>query len=127
LSIVTIFAIGIGGFVGSVIRAYLSGIINKTFLHDIPYGTLGVNLIGSLIIGILFAIFSTMEIPSNIKSFLTTGILGGLTTFSTFAIESFWLLKTNYILGILNILLNVIGSITFAGVGFKIFENLLSK
>ncbi len=122
MSLQTILAIGIGGFIGAVLRAYLTILINKTFLHELPFGTLSVNLIGSFLIGVLFVFFSTIEIAPNIKSFLTTGILGGLTTFSTFAIESFLLLKTNYFLGILNILLNVFGSILFAGVGYKLLK-----
>ncbi len=122
MSLQTILAIGIGGFIGAVLRAYLTILINKTFLHELPFGTLSVNLIGSFLIGVLFVFFATIEIAPNIKSFLTTGILGGLTTFSTFAIESFLLLKTNYFLGILNILLNVFGSILFAGVGYKLLK-----
>lgn len=125
MSLQTILAIGSGGFIGAVLRAYLSGVINRSFLHDIPFGTLGVNVIGSFIMGVLFALFSTMELSPTLKSFLTTGILGALTTFSTFAIESFWLFKTNYILALSNIALNVIGSILSAGAGYKLFENIL--
>ncbi len=125
MSIHTILAIGSGGFIGAVLRAYLSGVINKTLPHDIPFGTLGVNIIGSFLIGVLFALFYHIEISPNIKSFLITGLLGALTTFSTFAIESFWLFKTNYFLALANILLNVIFTIIFAGIGFKLFESIL--
>lgn len=53
----TILAIGSGGFIGAISRAYLNGLINRNLPHDLPFGTLGVNIIGSLILGVLFALF----------------------------------------------------------------------
>jgi CrcB protein len=116
----TILAIGSGGFIGAVLRAYLNGLISHKFPHDLPYGTLGVNLAGSFVMGILIAYFMYSAIFSlNMKSFLSTGILGALTTYSTFAIESFFLLEGGHIfLAMMNISLNAFGTIFMAGSGF---------
>ena len=116
----TILAIGSGGFIGAVLRAYLNGLISHRVPHDLPYGTLGVNLIGSFIMGILIAYFMYSTVFSlHVKSFLSTGVLGALTTYSTFAIESFLLLNGGHILlAFTNISLNAFGSIFMAGGGF---------
>ncbi len=123
----TLLAIGSGGFIGAVLRAYLNGVISHKLPHDLPYGTLGVNLIGSLIMGILIAYFMFSSIFSlHVKSFLTTGILGALTTYSTFAIESVLLLEGgHYLLAVTNMSLNVFGTVLFAGIGFITTQSLL--
>ncbi|MCK9472576.1 fluoride efflux transporter CrcB [Sulfurimonas sp.] len=118
----TILAIGSGGFIGALLRAYLSGVISNKMPHDLPFGTLGVNLLGSFIMGLLIAYFMYTTLFSlHVKSFLSTGILGALTTYSTFAIESFFLLEGGHILlAALNISLNAFGSIFMAGSGFYV-------
>ncbi len=123
----TILAIGSGGFIGAVLRAYLNGVISQQVPHELPFGTLGVNLIGSFIMGILVAYFMyTTLFPLHVKSFLSTGILGALTTYSTFAIESVLLLQGgHYMLAGINVALNVFGTILVAGSGFVMASSLL--
>jgi CrcB protein len=125
----TILAIGSGGFIGAVLRAYLNGLISHRIPHTLPFGTLGVNLIGSFIMGVLVAYFMYSSFFSvNAKSFLSTGILGALTTYSTFAIESFLLLEGgSIVLGITNMLLNVIGSVFMAGSGYYLVNNFFKS
>lgn len=124
----TILAIGSGGFLGAVTRAYLNGQINHHFPHSLPYGTLGVNLIGSFIIGMLFAYFSYTTLFSvHVKSFLTTGFLGALTTYSTFAMETVFLLSGGQIImAATNMALNLFGSVLLAGSGYYLFRHFLA-
>ncbi len=91
----TIFWIGMGGFVGAVLRYLLSGYIqNITKATGFPYGTLTVNLVGSFIIGLIFYYFeSNASIDPQTKSFVLVGVLGAFTTFSTFSIETLGLLQ----------------------------------
>ncbi|MHC3995474.1 fluoride efflux transporter CrcB [Thiomicrolovo sp. ZZH C-3] len=127
MSLTTLLAIGSGGFIGAVLRAYLNGLISHRVPHDLPFGTLGVNLIGSFIMGILVAYFMyTTYFSLHVKSFLSTGILGALTTYSTFAIESVMLLNGGHLaLAAANIGLNALGTVLMAGGGFKLASTLL--
>ncbi|NPA55622.1 MAG: fluoride efflux transporter CrcB [Epsilonproteobacteria bacterium] len=123
----TILAIGSGGFVGAVLRSYVSGLVNKHVAHNIPFGTLSVNLLGSFALGSLFAYFTYTTIFSpTIKSFLSTGIMGAFTTYSTFAVESFFMINGGmYVTALSNMMLNVFGTVIMAGAGFKMFEAIL--
>jgi len=91
----TIVWIGMGGFVGAVLRYLLSGYIqNITKVTGFPYGTLTVNLVGSFIIGLIFYYFeSNVSIDPQTRSFVLVGVLGAFTTFSTFSIETLDLLQ----------------------------------
>lgn len=122
LSWQTILAIGLGGFLGAIARAYAVHFTNKHVPLEFPLGILLVNLIGSFIIGLLFAYFSHYTVSINLKAFLTTGFLGALTTYSTFAIESYLLFGTSLYLAVLNISLNLFGTIIAAGSGYKLVQ-----
>ncbi|QSZ28300.1 fluoride efflux transporter CrcB [Aceticella autotrophica] len=104
-----VFYVGIGGFLGASLRYIISLQLSKWFNSNIPIGTLTVNVIGGLLIGLIMEISLTTDlIPSNLRLFLTTGILGGLTTFSTFSYETIGLFyEGSYLFACVNICLNL--------------------
>ena len=120
MNTLTIIAVASGGALGATLRLLINGAVNKNFVHSLPLGTLAVNLIGSLLIGVLFAYFHlNTSLSPHLKTFMVTGILGALTTYSTFAIESFFLLESgHYAQAFANMALNVFGTILMAGLGY---------
>jgi fluoride exporter len=82
------------GAVGSVARWLISNLLQKPVGSAFPVGTLAVNVLGSLAIGFVMAIFTargTLEAPARIA--ITAGLLGGFTTFSAFAYEAWALVE----------------------------------
>ncbi|MDY2986608.1 MAG: fluoride efflux transporter CrcB [Peptoniphilus sp.] len=103
--------VGLGGFIGSVLR-YLIGLIgiDKT---QLPIKTLIINIVGSFVIGLVVAIgLKNKDLDYRWILFLRVGICGGFTTFSSFAFENFQLFNQGeFIIGISYISLSVVISI----------------
>lgn len=89
-----IAAVALGGAIGSVGR-YLAGIgAGKLFGVGFPWGTLIINIAGSFLIGVFVESFALRwDLPQAARVFLTVGICGGFTTFSTFSLESFLMIE----------------------------------
>lgn len=84
-----VLLVGAGGFVGSALRYTVSGLVHRLIpFSGFPYGTLVVNLAGCLAIGLLAGLSESRQvIGPELRIFLFLGLLGGFTTFSTFAYE----------------------------------------
>lgn len=95
-------------------------------LLALPLGTLTVNLGGGLVAGILLAIFSRPDsVSTEMRLFLSTGFLGGLTTFSAFSSETVaLLLRQQYAWMSLNVVANVAGSLAMTLAGFYLTKTL---
>lgn len=108
-----ILSIACGGAIGAVSRYMLSSVIQNMTSNSFPYGMLLCNILGSMILGILYDSLSKGSFFSeNIKLFIQVGILGSFTTFSAFSLESFLMFeKGDYNSAIIFILLSVILSI----------------
>jgi CrcB protein len=99
--------VGVGGFIGAVLRFLVSGWLQKDALF--PYGTLGVNLLGSFALGfIMYASEYAGFFDDRTRLFLTIGVLGSFTTMSAFGYESFRLLESDeFVLFGINVLATV--------------------
>jgi CrcB protein len=86
--------IGTGSFIGGIFRHLLSQFIQTKLLSTFPFGTLGVNITGCFIIGLVFALSEQTNMTSELRLFLATGICGGFTTFSAFSNETYILLRS---------------------------------
>ncbi|USD38982.1 MULTISPECIES: fluoride efflux transporter CrcB [Ferrimonas] len=103
-----LIAVAFGGAVGASARYGISLMAIKLFGTGFPFGTLMVNCIGSLIMGALYAWGDVSDLPPALKAFIGVGMLGALTTFSTFSNESILLMQEGFwIKAMLNVLLNV--------------------
>jgi CrcB protein len=84
----TILAIAIGGALGAVGRHFVAHQVNQLFSGGFPFGTLGVNILGSFLLGVLIEVMALFWSPSpELRALLTVGFLGAFTTFSTFSME----------------------------------------
>ena len=92
-----IFVIGIGSFLGGVLRYLLTLLIQTKTTTNFPLGTLAVNIIGCFFIGIVLGFFDKGQMSHEWKLFLATGLLGGFTTFSAFSSETFVLFREGYV------------------------------
>ncbi|OPX41984.1 putative fluoride ion transporter CrcB [Ruminiclostridium hungatei] len=104
-----VLAVGCGGFIGTISRYLLSTLVNRINPVNFPVSTLIINVIGSFLIGMVTQLFSNLY-PHNkrLLLFLTTGILGGFTTFSTFSLETVNLYQNgNTLFAVLNVVLSI--------------------
>jgi CrcB protein len=120
------FLLGIGGFIGSNLRYWISNWA-ATFLGSyLPYGTLIVNGVGSFILGFL-TLYGTevIDLDPRIRILIGTGMMGALTTFSTFSLETVHFIReSNYYLACLNIIANIGIGLISVFIGFAIAKSL---
>lgn len=96
----TLLAVAAGGSLGSVAR-YLVGVgAGRLIGKNYPFGTLIINVTGSFLIGLFVALFATRwDVSQAWRIFLTVGICGGYTTFSTFSLDAWYLIERSEMVG----------------------------
>lgn len=97
MTLATLLAVALGGAVGALGR-YVMSVGLQARIQDwsgvgFPWGTLGVNLLGCLLLGIFFALVQRYDLPAELQALLAVGLLGSFTTFSTFSLETLQLLQ----------------------------------
>jgi CrcB protein len=91
---VTVLLIAVFGALGCLLRYFLSGLVQGLLGRGFPYGTYAVNVVGAFLIGFIMELgLRSTLIPVALRTGLTIGFLGGLTTFSTFSYETLKLLE----------------------------------
>lgn len=119
--------IAIGGGLGSVLRYWLHGWVQRWVGVGFPWGTMAVNVLGCLLLGCLAAAFGThSQIREEYRLGLTVGVLGGFTTFSTFGLETFKLAEQGAVgLALLNMLGSCGLGLLAVAIGYWTVEKLL--
>jgi CrcB protein len=122
-----LFVIGLGGAIGSILRYVMGGLDYRYSNGVFPISTLVVNVTGSLAIGFLWGTLDRFDISSNVRMFIFIGILGGYTTFSTFSLETFNLIRDGeYRIALLNIIFSAILSVAAVFLGYFSSKTLIN-
>ncbi|MEP7321325.1 MAG: fluoride efflux transporter CrcB [Saprospiraceae bacterium] len=120
MNITSILSVATGAALGGVSRFLISEWF-KVESTKFPYATCLINLIGSFILGMVFAWSVKFPLSNSVKLFLGTGFCGGFTTFSAFSLEWLRLIQNGHaVLGLTYVLVSVLGGLIFAWVGFRL-------
>jgi len=119
-----VLLIGLGGFVGTLTRYWLSGLVAKRYGETFPYGTFAVNAVGCFLAGVLFFfMYERFLATSTLRSVVFIGILGGFTTFSSYSLQTFTLLRDGEVLlALLNVGFSNIGGLFLVWAGYRLAE-----
>ncbi|HEB99703.1 MAG TPA: fluoride efflux transporter CrcB [Thiotrichales bacterium] len=119
-------AIAGGGAAGALLRYWVSNAVYTLAGRAFPYGTLAVNVLGSLAMGFLFVLLvERLESGPAVRAFLLIGLLGAFTTFSTFSIETLNLIQAGEAMkAVLNMLLSVLLCMVAVALGVLVGRQL---
>jgi len=121
------FVIGLGGAIGTLLRYIVGGLDYRFSKGIFPVSTLFVNVSGSLVIGLLWGMVDRFALPPNVRLFLFIGLLGGYTTFSTFSLETFNLMRDGeYRIALINIILSFVLGIAAVFAGYFISKTVMN-
>lgn len=119
---IKLLLIGSAGFIGTLSRYWLSGLIAKRYGETFPLGTLVVNLVGCFLVGMLFYLFQErFMVNQTMRTVVMIGFLGGFTTFSSFELQTFTLLQNGeFGLAALNAGLSNLIGLVFVWAGYSL-------
>jgi fluoride exporter len=123
VAVIHAVGVGIGGFLGALARYGLSGLVHRFgATSGFPYGTLAVNLLGCLLIGLFAGLMEGRHMfAPEVRVFAMIGVLGGFTTFSTFGYENFMLMRdAQYLQVAANIGIHVIAGLALVWLGYTV-------
>ncbi len=124
---IKVFLLIIGGAIGSALRFEVSTWMQRSMLYSFPIGISSVNVIGSFLIGFCWSIAEAYNFSTNTRAFLFTGLFGGFTTFSSFALDTMVLMRTGeYKMALLNVLASNILGLIAAFLGIILGKNIIT-
>jgi fluoride exporter len=114
--------IGLAGGIGTLLRYWVSEFSARRFGEDFPYGTVVVNLAGCFFAGVLFYLmFERFAFSPTLRAIVLIGLLGGFTTFSSYGLQTFTLLRDGQMgLALFNIALSNVGGLLLVWVGYSL-------
>jgi fluoride exporter len=121
-------AVGLGGVFGCWLRYILSAIFNPAFPH-LPPGTLAANWIAGFVMGCLIGVFQRFQtLPVEVRLFAATGVIGGLSTYSTFSSEAVGLLLSGqYAWFATHVITHLLGTLTLTFLGIYLMHACFGK
>jgi fluoride exporter len=124
-----VLLVALGGAIGTTVRFVTATVAARWLGPDFPYGTLAVNLAGAFAVGVVQQLaLGGAAIPETARLFLTTGLLGGLTTYSAFSYETVRLAQTGaWAQAWLNLLVTTSLSLTLCVLGMAVGRLLLAR
>ena len=125
-SIMRLFLIGFAGFVGTIVRYWLSGTVARRYGETFPLGTLVVNLVGCFFVGLFYCLMQERYLVNQtVRSIVLIGLLGGFTTFSSFGLQTFTLLRDQEItLALLYMVSSNVLGVILVWVGYSLARTL---
>lgn len=123
---IKLLLIGFAGFVGTLSRYWLSGVVARRYGETFPFGTLAVNLVGCFLVGLLFYLMQERYLVNqNVRTIILIGLLGGFTTFSSLGLQTFTLLQDNEIaLAALNLVASNMLGLLLVWAGYTLAKTL---
>ncbi len=118
-----IILVGLGGFIGSVLRYGVSLIVTQHWATKtlFPWATFIVNIVGCLIIGLLWGILDTYDwLTDELRLFLMVGFCGGFTTFSSYALDGHIVGKESLLLSLIYLFMSIFIGISFVYIGYSL-------
>jgi len=117
-----VLLIGFAGFIGTIARYWLSGTVDRKYGETFPYGTLAVNAFGCFLAGFLFYFFYERTLGSPmLRTAVFVGLLGGFTTFSSYGLQTFTLVRDGQVaLALLNIGVSNVACLFLVWAGYRL-------
>ena len=118
--------IGLAGLLGTLLRYWLAGLVSRQYGESFPWGTMAVNLIGCFLAGVIFHVTEERFLVNpTLRTIILIGLLGGFTTFSSYGLQTFSLLRDGQLgLATLNVTISNLLGVVMVWAGYVLTKTL---